>query len=421
MHYVYLIVEEIGLSLVPGQLMPLVRFLKSHKQLDQKGTSVRCLAVVSLRDYLRPGWRQRIRQRFVDQLTQESLQITFIPKLSMKIVQWFVNVFAKYHGLTSADAKVVWHCRGPVATEVARKHCSIAVGNNRVLFDVRGATPEEWLYVGGYGRANYQQIAEQLFQSERESLCNADSVLFVTNELKEHMSAIHGDPPSRSTVVPCYLDIELLENKIPYSKPRNENIEYFYSGSAAKWQQIDRVFSCFKRVWEKQPCAKLTVLTPHMKAMFEKLAKQRLPAGVVKISNLPPQEVLVAYRSATFGFLLREDHLINNVAFPVKFAEYLYMGVIPIISASLKSCVGIVEKHEIGIVVPGDFDVTAQNELIDQIQHLTVTSQLSAMQQRCHDIARRHLGFDCFKHNLEKVLFLDATGVENEGNETRIG
>jgi glycosyltransferase involved in cell wall biosynthesis len=55
-----------------------------------------------------------------------------------------------------------------------------------------------------------------------------------------------------------------------------------------------------------------------------------------------------------FGFILRDNILLNNVASPIKFVEYISMGVIPIISEGVGDYSSIVKKSGIGILVNED-------------------------------------------------------------------
>jgi hypothetical protein len=47
--------------------------------------------------------------------------------------------------------------------------------------------------------------------------------------------------------------------------------------------------------------------------------------------TVPQDSVKERYLQSTYGFVLRGDNLINNVACPTKLVEYMFWGVIPIV------------------------------------------------------------------------------------------
>jgi hypothetical protein len=61
-----------------------------------------------------------------------------------------------------------------------------------------------------------------------------------------------------------------------------------------------------------------------------------------------------------YGFLLREECVVNNVSSPIKLAEYLACGVNVIMSSSIKSYYPIVKLYNAGLVLnsPDHFNVS---------------------------------------------------------------
>ena len=58
-----------------------------------------------------------------------------------------------------------------------------------------------------------------------------------------------------------------------------------------------------------------------------------------------------------YGFLIRDSIPINNVASPIKLAEYLSCGISVIISKSLYAYADLVKKYNAGIVVEQTDDI----------------------------------------------------------------
>ena len=63
------------------------------------------------------------------------------------------------------------------------------------------------------------------------------------------------------------------------------------------------------------------------------------------------QEVLKELRKYDFGFLLRDDNIVNNTASPIKFLEYVSNGVIPIMSDGIGDYSRLVHDKKIGITL----------------------------------------------------------------------
>ena len=79
------------------------------------------------------------------------------------------------------------------------------------------------------------------------------------------------------------------------------------------------------------PNIKILILSGQKKH-FEKLIRQRnFPDGQVEVISVKPEELESYYEMANYGFILRDDILVNRVANPTKLAEYLQYGIVPIV------------------------------------------------------------------------------------------
>ena len=122
---------------------------------------------------------------------------------------------------------------------------------------------------------------------------------------------------------------------------------------------VDLILKISAYIQEKIDC-EFTFITKDTENFKEKVKKVGLKAfKIVSGNNAFVHESL---RNQDFGFLLREDILLNRVASPIKFLEYTSNGVIPIVT----SCVGDYSKQvldkNLGIVYTGDCEILV-NEL----------------------------------------------------------
>ncbi|MFA5816684.1 MAG: hypothetical protein WC865_13810, partial [Bacteroidales bacterium] len=58
---------------------------------------------------------------------------------------------------------------------------------------------------------------------------------------------------------------------------------------------------------------------------------KNIPAGKISVISVNPDELESYYELAHYGFILRDDILVNRVANPTKLAEYLQYGIIPVV------------------------------------------------------------------------------------------
>ena len=74
------------------------------------------------------------------------------------------------------------------------------------------------------------------------------------------------------------------------------------------------------------------ILTGNPEGIMDMLKK--LPASKTfryVVRSVAPTELCRYYSLAHYGYILRDEHVLNRVAAPTKLIEYLYYGIIPIV------------------------------------------------------------------------------------------
>ena len=75
-----------------------------------------------------------------------------------------------------------------------------------------------------------------------------------------------------------------------------------------------------------------TILTGELDIMKSLLVKSKLDNLVsINVLSVQPSQLSEYYQKANYGFILRDDITVNNVACPTKLVEYLNYGIIPIV------------------------------------------------------------------------------------------
>ena len=88
--------------------------------------------------------------------------------------------------------------------------------------------------------------------------------------------------------------------------------------------------------------------------------------GSFEIDYVESDELAQRIQNCKYGFVVREDTIINQVATPTKFSNYLSNGIIPIFSRCLKSFFRISSEYGVGIPCDiMDLDTAAQLVLAD--------------------------------------------------------
>ena len=149
-------------------------------------------------------------------------------------------------------------------------------------------------------------------------------------------------------VVPC------LTSEIDVRFQEGEKLNFVYIGSTSEWQCIDETFRLYKKIASSYRNTSFTLYTSNKSYVKELNEKYEVSANCkyVKHGNIDTE-----LRKYDFGFLLRKNHLINEVSSPVKFLEYVSNGVIPIMTKNIGDYSQEVLQHNIGIIIENINDI----------------------------------------------------------------
>ncbi|HEY5589373.1 MAG TPA: glycosyl transferase family 1, partial [Candidatus Paceibacterota bacterium] len=91
------------------------------------------------------------------------------------------------------------------------------------------------------------------------------------------------------------------------------------------------------------PNIKYYILTGNVHEMNEIIGKKvDLPNKQIEILSVNPEDLKEYYVKCHYGFILRDDIVVNNVSCPTKLIEYMYYGITPIV---LSTSIGDFEKY----------------------------------------------------------------------------
>jgi hypothetical protein len=220
----------------------------------------------------------------------------------------------------------------------------------KIRYDYRGLLSQEsYLRNGSFYKKRILEFFENLI------LKIADSVSTVSNNFKDYLISINSNRDDIVVTPCCTISVNKRE------KNKNEKIQFVYVGSLGKWQNFEEMLTTYYYINTLIPNSELSVITNDVDRALKICNNYGVLAKVFSVNNAEINSILAKF---DFGFLLRDNILLNNVASPVKFLEYTSNGVIPIISEGVGDYSKIVKEKKMGLVINDKNDIT-KNSLLD--------------------------------------------------------
>lgn len=199
--------------------------------------------------------------------------------------------------------------------------------------------------------------------SEKIAYKLSDHTVVVSEAMGNVLEKDYGKA-KRLSIVPCLPRTSSINAK----KIKNS---FCYIGGMSKWQKVDSIIDVFLDIRSTINDAKLTIVTkdiPDAQKILEDKGCSQDFVSLISIDNKDDMNIFLS--SQEYGFLLRDNTLLNNVASPIKFAEYISCGVNVIISEGVGDFSNIVKKHSVGMVHNGNSDWGSLNYSLESCQEV---------------------------------------------------
>ena len=315
------------------------------------------------------------------------------------LLNYFLSGFIEARKIITKNKIGIIHARS-IYPAIIGLLLKIIYPNLKFIYDNRGVFIEEQVYLGQWKRGGAR---ERIFKAlEKLVIKKADSIIVVSKVYKSLlMEKQHsfGKLPDKISVINNKTRIaqEVNEEDLPKRKDAN-NIICVFSGSSAKWQNIDEIFSFTQKCIEKLDDFRFKILTYEKDKFQEKISAFKKLSQISEILSVNSDSVFEHLITANFGLLLRENNLINNVSSPLKFAEYLAAGLPVVVSEGVGDTAGIINHYNVGVVVVKNDYETAIIKLKDLLAEPDIYI-------RCMEVARKEFNIlDSFKV-YEKIYF----------------
>lgn len=341
---------------------------------------------------------RKIKERYSKNIKYHEIRYT-----TSKIIPNWIKFF--YYGVITSRNIVqleniqVIHARSLMPAIIALILKKVLLIKVKFIYDNRGVFIEEEIYKGHWEKDSFKVA---LFRKlEKLVLKHSDAVVVVSNKFRDYLLSeefVNKKDENKIFVIPNRtinpddkVQSELIENK------KSTKITGVYSGSSAKWQNVNGIIEFIKASESSDYEIGFNILT-YNPEVFKKLIQQNeISSKNVSVENVEPNEVSVKLRNANFGVMIRENNLINNVASPLKFAEYLNAGLPIVISKGIGDTEEIIKKYNIGVILEDDNYSKAVDEIIDLLEDENIHT-------RCREVAKKEFDITTSFEDYHKII-----------------
>lgn len=201
----------------------------------------------------------------------------------------------------------------------------ILLYKKKVIFDVHGVVPEENELLGKKLRCIVFNFVEKLIFRKKNLI-----VICVTNQMIRFYKKKYKCNNNRVKFVRYIIfPSNLRKFEIP-ELDNTEKVNIVYAGNLQKWQNIELMIKSIKSVYYNKNYL-FYILTGDLVSMKYRIDKEFENLDRIILMSLPPNELASIYCISHYGFVLRDDNIVNNVACPTKLIEYMNYGIVPIV------------------------------------------------------------------------------------------
>lgn len=209
---------------------------------------------------------------------------------------------------------------------------------NKTVLDLHGVVPEELKEFDSTERAELAEIIEEM------SINLSDKVVTMSKAMSDYYI-------DKYNINDKFIPVSILpfnDNRIFNKGKNNEILNVVYSGGLQKWQNIDLIKESVRKNIDKFNFKIFTHDSDRLKSAWSDMNSNNLI-----IDSKTNEEIYREYESCDFGYILRDDNVINNASCPTKSIEYISYGIIPILKSDK---IGDYKEFGLKYISIDDFD-----------------------------------------------------------------
>lgn len=325
----YVTYQESCSGVYKGQVIDVVELYRKN------GIDVTLIAFLSIRGF----WKN---YKFIKRHNPRAIVIPAFPRQKY----WRYNKLLLRFFLKNAKSVI---SRGIFAANICLLNKDII---GKIVYDGRGAIAAERKE---YGNSTLLSMIEEM---ESKAVLNSDFRISVSNKLIEYWNSQYAYKSKKHIVIPCSIGASLessCNTRVRFDFELNEQkIVLVYSGSTAAWQSFDYLLDTVEKILNSNLNVNVLFLTREttgISALIERFG------GRVLCRWVNHDEVAGYLASCDYGLLLRETSITNQVASPVKFAEYLSAGLNVIISKGIGDYSSFITQYDCGILMDSEAEL----------------------------------------------------------------
>lgn len=191
------------------------------------------------------------------------------------------------------------------------------------ILDVHGVVPEEFIYCGD------DYVSAALY-SEYEALALrlCDTVVVVSEEMRKHLEEKYATEYGSKAIT-----LPILPN-ITFTKPspfeKEERIKIVYAGGSHPWQCVPKMLEAITTIIDT---IQVDIFATVLEDFLALVPQILLEHPNFMLTSTTHNELCAQYPSYHYGFLLRDDVVVNRAACPTKLVEYLASCIVPILDS----------------------------------------------------------------------------------------
>lgn len=394
---IYIMVENISGSVIKSQVISVLSYLTQHFDLDVHLLALERKSLCRDSDYLDELRRELERHRiklhlFVHHGRRHPLTYINLGRMVLRAL-----------GLLLKDKQRVIMARN-IHAAFAALPLRLLFPGSYLLLDLRGLFVQELVLKG---LLKPQSVLHRIL--EWMELCSytvSDHILCVSKHLAQHLVETVGRKKEIS-VIPCCVESDFLaldvakSTKIAQELGLTDKFVVVYAGSVTSWNLVEPMLDLFALLRKIQPAAHFLFLTAATDQAEQAFREKNWPPQEYTIMTVPHREIQNYIALADLAVLLREDNLVNRVASPVKFGEYMACGVPICITPFVGDLSELVIQHNVGLVVDrDDKDIDMKLEaFVQEIQH-----HREGYRRRCIELSRAYFDRKAYHAIYENIV-----------------
>lgn len=164
-------------------------------------------------------------------------------------------------------------------------------------------------------------------------------------------------------IVPCATENQKLDLKVyeEYRKKYREkykindrDIVFVYSGGTSNWQCIEETINLYQLIKKDLQYTTHLLMFSHNLIELKKIVNRDIS---IHLDSYSPSELEKALCAGDYAFLLRKKSIVNEVAFPNKFLEYIKSRMRIIATPYVEEIKNQIVKYDVGCIVDFEKDL----------------------------------------------------------------